>query len=537
MIEPFNARNLPVCVLPVSRPDFHLALKWLAWTRAILEPEEVYDLVVFPAFSVKPAEVETLGVAIHGRPGAVLIQNPRDYEKPEFGYGAAANMMLKGALEMMETSYPGRPMLWCEADTVAMRPGWFFEIADEYETAGKPFLGDFHAAGEWSHLTGNAVYPADWRKLCPSLAKLPLPNPAQGWDTMCAHEIVPLSHRSCRIQQIFQPPAFIDKFMAMIHPETSLFHRCKDGTLVDYLARKRGIPPIPLEPAVCAPTSVVISAPTRARAGAAQRMDILIVTFSRDREFLLYCLKSIASYSRNFGSVTVVVPAHEIGMFRSLPKAVHLVPMKEEPGKGHLSHLVAKCNADVFCPDADLILHVDADCMFWDSFGPEDYLPKGKPLLVREAYDQLLNPNRKYWRETVKRATGLLPAYETMVRHPQVHLREVYARTRQLVKDYTGRDFADYVLSCENAFPQGFAEFPTLGAVALQEFADRYTVEDYDRTRDALELRQDPVGQWQYIYRKGRDKLMETWSHAGISAYRSILERNMVGNGPDFWVK
>ena len=66
--------------------------------------------------------------------------------------------------------------------------------------------------------------------------------------------------------------------------------------------------------------------------------------------------------------------------------------------------------------------------------------------------------------------------FETMVRHPAVHHRELYGLVRAHVENVHGKPFNDYVLSCKPDYPQGFPEFPVLGAYALASatMKDRY---------------------------------------------------------------
>lgn len=529
-------KNLAV-ILPVSRPDFHLAIRWLKWAHALhglRNPNYPdYELCVFGARSLSDVQHERLDELAKKFGNGVYHRNPEDYERPEYGYAAAANHMLLHALTLAEKLYPGQPVIWCEADTVPMRPSWLNEIQVEYYLAGKPFLGDFHAQTDIPHMTGNAVYPPNWRELAPSLLQVVAKDPEWGWDSKCSHETVPQMHKSATIQQIWMPPWFNDRTINMVHPETALFHRDKRGSLIDHLSTKLGLS-IPLESPE--PEAKITILPTKSQK-TEPRVDILIVTHAKDMEFLRYCVRGIQRFSGGFGGVTIAVPATERGSYSWLPSYFRICYYEDVPGKGMLKHLVMKCRADEICPDADMILHLDADCMPWEDFFPNDYKPWNKPLLVREKYAQLLNPNRRNWQRTVIAATGIDCAYETMVRHPQIHLRDVYRRTRERVQSHTGREFDDYVLSGQNHFPQEFCEFNALGAIALTEFSSHYTITDYDRRADAADCGQDVNGQWQYIYRNGRDKIIETWSHGGVAGYSKLLEDIMRGNRPAFFVK
>ncbi len=124
-----------------------------------------------------------------------------------------------------------------------------------------------------------------------------------------------------------------------------------------------------------------------------------------------------------------------------------------------------------------------------------------------------------------------------MVRHPQVHLREVYRATRDAVEKYTGKPFNEYVLSGKNTFPQTFCEYNTIGAVVHESFAHLYTMVDYDPAKDRRECGV-PTGQaFQYLYRKGRDGFCEFWGHGGIGKYQRDAELFLRGKIPEFYLK
>lgn len=247
---------------------------------------------------------------------------------------------------------------------------------------------------------------------------------------------------------------------------------------------------------------------------------ILIVSFLRDADFLRYCLRSISKFATGFSAVQVVVPSHDADEFswvRNWGANVNLFDQRE--GKGMLHHEYQKIAADLWCPGADIIVYMDSDCMFWEDAKPEDYVHEGKPILFRERYDQIVNRIRLNWKSAVKMATGIDPVYETMVRHPAVHLPETCRKTREVIEAHTGRTAEDYVLSCRNEFPQSFAEFPTLGAVALQ-----FTPEKYHWVDHRIETED---GGYEYV--AGRDRMIASWSHGRVERYQRELEAILAG--------
>lgn len=245
------------------------------------------------------------------------------------------------------------------------------------------------------------------------------------------------------------------------------------------------------------------------------RVDILCVTFSRDVPFLRAMLASVEKFATGFGATHLVVPSHEHELFASwLPSWVILHSYPEIAGKGMIQHEAEILRADFWCPLADAILHLDSDCIFTQPVTPLDYLHEGRPIIYREHFETfpLAHPIRYGWKKTVRAATGIDPVWETMVRHPAIHLRTLYPAVRILIESYTGMSFYDYILSCQNEFPQTFAEFPTMGAVAIVHFPQFYRFVDFDG------------GGKDYPYRVATDRMISFWSHGGLDA---VCDRDM----------
>jgi len=523
----------PVVVLPVARFDWHLAVKWLKWVEALSDRGGVEDNAYQPVVLCSPALTDGERDKLDTSGMVVVAEGIK-----EVGYFGTPNQMFKAAIEYVEKNYPGQPMLWCEADTVPMRPSWFREIADEYRACGKPVLADYIDDGGIPHITGNAVYPPNWRELFPSFSALPGPNPAMGWDSQCAPETKPQSAKSKTIRQVWRPIPFTASNWRNIVPDgTALFHQDKTGKLIDILCEERGLSVIPLEPALCEsdyPSASHLSVPPFG----ITNVEILYVTCARDIEFLKYSLEAVKKFGKGFRGITIVVPKKEEAQFEWAKAYGQLIDFHEVEGKGMMHHEVMVTRADELCPNAQAILHLDADVMPWAPFTPDDVCPNGRPLMVRELYSECgrRNTNRLIWQQVVEKATGIMPEWETMVRHPQVHLREVYPFTRRVVEAHTGQKFDDYVLSCKNTFPHGYAEYPTIGAIVCQYFAGAYTMVNYNHSKDRDECGIGHDG-FQYVYRKGRDKFVEFWSHGGFKMYEAWAIQFLDGRAPVHYMK
>ena len=228
------------------------------------------------------------------------------------------------------------------------------------------------------------------------------------------------------------------------------------------------------------------------------KVAILMVTYGKDLEFAERSLRSIEKFASGFSEVRVVVPYQDWIAFNAIAGSATVDSFVEAKGKGMVHHMAMICRGDMILPEADAILHMDADCLFTEPVTPADYIVNGKPVLVRQRYEDFKETQRtRYsWKKCVLAATGIDPEWETMCRHPSVHLPCVYAKTRELIRAWTGIDYESYILSCRNEFPQTFAEFPTLGAVAWEYFRDRY---------DWVDVKDTP-----------RPKLKDFWSHGGM---------------------
>lgn len=534
-----------VVVVPVARCEWHLAVKLLGWIKAL--GGVPCPLMVYCA----PGIDSTLMAILGNTYGDGCTVARADFVDP--GYFGGANLMFNGALDYCERAHPGRAMLWVECDCVPTRAFWVDEILDEYRACGQPFMGDVHLCAV-NHMTGNGVWHPNWRTISPMLAALPGPDPEWGWDSACADETFTRCHRARTIQQIWRPelPITEEWADANIRTNVALFHQVKDGSLIDILCRQQGRTLIPL-PAQLekstydkgrqtpSPFAAKLTPPQRMIAGIPAPepnmpgVELFYVTFRRDIEFLRYSLRSVEKYARGFSGVTVVVPESERGLY-DWAKKVRMVYLPEPEGKGFLWHMAMKCMADEICPNAQAIVHMDADVMFWQPAVPGDFFRDGKPIIVRERYADLKNPNRRLWQIAVELAIGAKPEFETMVCQPPVHICDVYAKTRRLVEEFTGNRFMDYVLSCRGEFPQSFCELNCIGHVALTRFRDRYAPVDYDPQRDNKECGVAD-GQHQYLYRRDRNKVCETWSRGGIDRYKSDIEAWLRGAVPEYFIK
>lgn len=251
--------------------------------------------------------------------------------------------------------------------------------------------------------------------------------------------------------------------------------------------------------------------------------DILIVSCARHFPWLRYALLSCKRYATGFRQVKVLIPDDDLSAMTPLLTELStkggidiVVQCYEDwPGKGFLRHEHVIICSDQFT-DADFVCHIDSDCMFTEPVTPEDYFRDGKPVLVHASFHWLVNfqqANLGMWQVAVEKAVGWVPTQETMRLHPAVHYRRTYSLARECIETHTGMSCADFIRSCENSFPQTFAEFPTLGAVAWRLSHEDYHWLDQEK------------GEWPY------QKLTQWWSHASPAEPQSPIYKGKPWTG------
>lgn len=213
---------------------------------------------------------------------------------------------------------------------------------------------------------------------------------------------------------------------------------------------------------------------------------LFIVTFRRDFEYLKFCLRSIAKFARGFSDVKILVPEQDKSLLiESCSDYKGSIPLtflsgKEWEGKGFLWHECQIIRADEWCPDNDFIAHFDPDCVFTSPISPETFIKGGKPILRYEAFSSLgaRHPGNLRWKDALDLCLPFECKYECMRGHPEVYHFGLYAKTRQMMEQRTGLPVDFYMKSCRNEFPQTVVDFPTLGAVAMQCFPEKYALFD-----------------------------------------------------------
>jgi hypothetical protein len=206
------------------------------------------------------------------------------------------------------------------------------------------------------------------------------------------------------------------------------------------------------------------------------------VSYKKDFDWFSYSVRTVEKFGSGFSGMTVAVPNQDLSVFQKFCDAhkIRLRGYLEMPGKPFISHMLEKCQADVWVPaDTDLVVHLDSDSIFVEKFSMETYLHEGLPILMRENFDDFPQyPSRREWKRVTDYALRYDCQWETMCRHPSVHWRELYRPMRQHIEEVHGIPFSQYVLFQKDSFAQSFCEFVTLGNYAIMAMPDRYQFVD-----------------------------------------------------------
>lgn len=157
------------------------------------------------------------------------------------------------------------PWFWIESDVVAIRKRWLVDIAEEHQRVGKPFSG--HFVDGMGHLNGCAVYP-------PNVALYSVDafrTEESAWDVVLGKSLSldgdPLKHVHPS-HKLFQHCWCINPadgkawngsgelatfknthdVVRLVDLTMAIFHRCKDGTLIDMLRLHYAHPELAMVP-------------------------------------------------------------------------------------------------------------------------------------------------------------------------------------------------------------------------------------------------------------------------------------------------
>lgn len=236
------------------------------------------------------------------------------------------------------------------------------------------------------------------------------------------------------------------------------------------------------------------------------RTGILWNTFGRDVEWFRYSVASYRKFASGWDDAVCLVPQQDRELFSKLcdDHGIRLQVGTEWGGAGFNWHQMQQCCADLWLPRAEAIWHIDSDTVFTQPVNPSKWMEGGKLICGYKRFSHLnaiakTETHSGIWKHRVDAAIGGDVLWSTMVTPPYCHYSGIYRATRRMILMQHPEGFANYVRSCQNEFPQGFAEFETLGAIAQQFYRENYI--------------------WRNVENGGHPSeglVAEGWSHGGL---------------------
>lgn len=248
------------------------------------------------------------------------------------------------------------------------------------------------------------------------------------------------------------------------------------------------------------------------------------VTFGEDIEYARLMVRSWEKNAMGFRGAVIVVPNADAALFRGFARRkladgapIEVRSYEERSDKSHLAMNFCKVCADLYVPDALLVCHMDADMILTCPTRPSDYLVDGRPRLLVDLYANV--GNAICWKPAVDAALCCDATHETMRWPMLAFVPETYQLTRSTIERLHRCPCEHYVMNQREKRPSGFAEFDTLGYVALQQQTDRYHVIDLSVPGARERVPFCPIKQG-WSVQKRRD--VELW-HRELAEFEEIL--------------
>lgn len=244
--------NTPlIAVLPFCLRDSKEAGRLLEWIATL--DTKIHDhALLLVADDAVPMEdkqrIKSLGMAAFDNVEAISVKAPAPVGT---AYNVPAAVMFSRAMGHIDACYKWN-WFWMEPDCVPLRSLWLDMLAEAYAQSPKRFLGPIITTDQPDvpkiHMAATAVYPncanSELKKFC---------NGKQHFDMAFADHVVPRAQNTPLIWHRWGTPTEVPTFketkldsdgpnvgeLSVIPKEACLFHRNKDGTLIELLRKRR----------------------------------------------------------------------------------------------------------------------------------------------------------------------------------------------------------------------------------------------------------------------------------------------------------
>jgi hypothetical protein len=223
--------------LAFCHKDYLAADKLFRWMAELEGKQHGNMLLLIAAKGTPTRHIDMVKSAAGMAFETVITKMPMNAD--ERGWPLSANTMFFTAYHEVKRMSLS-PFMWIESDCVPLKPGWVDTMFKEYAESHKAFMGCVYQR-PFPHLTGVAIYPTNIEQY-----NLEILSPGlRPWDIINPSLTIPHTHHT----QLFQhewgnhkyniAPSFPNQAsLSLVREDAVLFHRCKDGSLIDRLREK-----------------------------------------------------------------------------------------------------------------------------------------------------------------------------------------------------------------------------------------------------------------------------------------------------------
>lgn len=236
---------------------------------------------------------------------------------------------------------------------------------------------------------------------------------------------------------------------------------------------------------------------------------VFIASYHKDFPWLEYCLASLAKFAVGWIPPVVCVSSQDKAEAEQLARwtcpEAQIAVKDGRNGQGFMRAQLAMMEADIYCPEADVIYFLGSDCIAFKEFMPEAYCDeKGRPIVLMTSKQVLadIHSGALPWLVGTERILGFPPPYEYMRRLPSVFPRAVFAKMRAYVEALHGMEFEDYIYTTDKEH-RNTSEANILGAYAHKFMPETCSFVD---TQDMV---------WGESA-KNDTSILQCWSHGGL---------------------
>lgn len=212
-------------------------------------------------------------------------------------------------------------------------------------------------------------------------------------------------------------------------------------------------------------------------------VDVFIISFPRDYQFLYYALRTLKKFCTGYRKVIVLIPKQSPAPEFDL-SGVELVRYIPQIHDGYVCQQAVKMRAYQHT-DSEHIMFLDSDIICTQPTHLTDYyFHDEKPILwnrpftaIKEIPEEATGVTREaiVWKARAEAALGFECPYFTMEFLPIIHNRRVLEESCKLVEKHQKTTLEAY--GRRSPHP-GFGEFTILGNVAMKLFPSLYHPQD-----------------------------------------------------------